>query len=162
MANLNKVILAGNLTKDPEVRYTPAGKAVADLRMAINRSFKGQDGQVRDETCFVSVVVWDRQAQTCGEYLTRGSPVLVDGRLQYEEWEKDGQKFNRLRVVADRVQFLGSPAQGRGGDAARGEGGGRKAAAQPPAESPDRRSGPVDVEEPPVGAKTDNEEDLPF
>jgi single-strand DNA-binding protein len=160
MANLNKVILAGNLTKDPEIRYTPSGKAVGDLRMAINRSFKGQDGQVKDETCYVSVVVWDRQAQTCGEYLTRGSPVLVEGRLQYEEWEKDGQKFNRLRVVADRVQFLGSPGQGRGGDAARTEGSGRKSA--PTAkESAERQTGPAEGNDSPPDGKVD-EEDLPF
>jgi single-strand DNA-binding protein len=108
----------------------------------------------------VSVVVWDRQAQTCGEYLTRGSPVLIDGRLQYEEWEKDGQKFNRLRVVADRVQFLGGPGQGRGGDAARSEGGSRKAAS-PVVESSERQAGAAEIDEPPPAGKTD-EEDLPF
>jgi single-strand DNA-binding protein len=112
MASLNKVFLIGNLTRDPEVRYTPAGKAVADLRLAVNRRFKTNDGEDRDETCFITVVVWGRQAETCGEYLSKGSPLLVDGRLQYDEWEKEGQKFNRIRVVASRVQFLGSPKSG--------------------------------------------------
>ena len=109
MASLNRVFLAGNLTRDPEVRYTPSGKAVGDLRMAVNRQYRMADGETRDETCFVNVVVWGRQAETSGEYLKKGSGLLVEGRLQYDEWEKDGQKFNRLRVVAERVQFLGAP-----------------------------------------------------
>lgn len=109
MASLNQVFLMGNLTRDPEIRYTPSGKAVGDLRMAINRRYKTSDGEDRDETCYVGIVVWGRQAETCGEYLRKGSPLLVEGRLQYNEWEKDGQKFNRLRVVAARVQFMGRP-----------------------------------------------------
>jgi len=109
MANFNKVILIGNLTRDPEVRYTPSGTAVGDLRMAVNRRFRTGDGQEREETCFVGVTVWGRQAETCGEYLKKGAPALVEGRLKYDEWEKEGQKFSRLSVVAERVQFLGSP-----------------------------------------------------
>lgn len=109
MPSLNRVFLAGNLTRDPEIRYTSSGKAVGDLGMAINRKYKTADGEDRDETCYVYVVVWGRQAETCGEYLRKGSSLLVEGRLQYDEWEKDGKKFNRLRVVASRVQFLGSP-----------------------------------------------------
>ena len=109
MASFNRVILMGNLTKDPEVRYTPSGTAVSDLRMAVSRRFKTQDGQDRDETCFVNVTVWSRQAETCGEYLSKGSPILVEGRLKLDEWEKEGQKHSRLSVVAERVQFLGSP-----------------------------------------------------
>jgi single-strand DNA-binding protein len=109
MANFNKVILIGNLTRDPEIRYTPSGTAVGDLRMAVNRRFRTGDGQERDETCFVGVTVWGRQAETCGEYLKKGRPLLVEGRLKYDEWEKEGQKFSRLSVVAERVQFLGSP-----------------------------------------------------
>ena len=114
MASLNRVLLMGNLTKDPEVRYTPSGTAVGDLRLAVNRRYRTADGQDRDETCFVGIVVWGRQAETCGEYLHKGSPVLVEGRLQFEEWEKDGKKNSRLRVVAERVQFLGSPRGDRG------------------------------------------------
>jgi len=104
VASLNRVILAGNLTRDPEIRYTPNGKAVGDLRLAITTKFKENE-----DTCFVDVTVWDRQAETCGEYLSKGSPILVEGRLKFDEWEKDGQKRNRLSVVASRVQFLGSP-----------------------------------------------------
>ena len=118
MASLNRVFLLGNLTRDPEVRYIPSGMAVADLRLAVSRKFKTANGEEREETCYVSVVVWGRQGQACGEYLSKGSPVLVEGRLQYEEWEKDGQKHNRLRVVADRAQFIGAPRKGARTDAA--------------------------------------------
>ncbi len=109
MASLNKVLLIGNLTRDPEIRYTPSGSAVGDLRLAVSRKYRTQDGQDHEETCFVTVTVWGRSAETCGEYLRKGSPLLVEGRLKYEEWEKDGQKSNRLSVVAERTQFLGSP-----------------------------------------------------
>lgn len=108
MANFNKVLLMGNLTRDPEVRYTPSGMAVADLGLAVNRRYRTNDGQEHEETCFVNVTVWGKQGESCGQYLKRGRPVFVEGRLKFDEWEKDGQKFNRLSVVAERVQFLGS------------------------------------------------------
>lgn len=111
MATLNKVLLLGNLTRDPELRHTPSGTSVVDLRLAVNRKFKGADGSSRDETCFVSVTVWGRQAETSQQYLTKGSPVLIEGRLKYDEWEKDGQKHSRVGVVAERVQFMGRPRQ---------------------------------------------------
>ena len=109
MASLNKVFLIGNLTRDPEIRYLPSGQPVGDLRMAISRKFKSANGEERDETCYVSVTVWGKQAETCGKYLSKGQPVMIEGRLKYDEWEKDGQKHNRLSVVAERVQFLGAP-----------------------------------------------------
>ena len=109
MATLNRVFLMGNLTRDPEVRYVPSGTAVADLRMAMNRKYRTAGGEERDEPCYVNVVVWGKQGEACGQYLGKGSPLLVEGRLQYEEWEKDGRKNSRLRVVADRVQFIGAP-----------------------------------------------------
>lgn len=144
MASLNKVFLIGNLTKDPEVRYTPSGKPVGDLRMAVSRRFKTADGQNKEDTCYVSVVVWAKQAEICGEQLRKGSPIFVEGRLQYEEWEKEGQKFNRLRVVAERVQFLG-PLKGGSRDSAK------------PAEEP-----PPQGEEPPPAAETGDADNLPF
>ncbi len=108
MASLNKVFLMGNLTRDPEVRYTPKGTAVADLGLAINMVYRTQDGSDREEVVYVDVVTWGRQAETCGQYLSKGSPVFVEGRLQLDQWEdKDGQKRSRLRVRAERVQFLG-------------------------------------------------------
>lgn len=115
MASLNKVFLIGNLTRPVETRYTPQGMAVGDLRLAVSRRFKTQEGENREETCFVSVTVWGRQAETCAQYLSKGSPCMVEGRLKYDEWEKDGVKSNRLTVVAERVQFLGS-SRGGGGE----------------------------------------------
>lgn len=110
MASFNKVLLIGNLTKDPELRYTPQGTAVANLRLALNRKFKDRNQQVKEEVCFVTAVVWDKQAETCNQYLHKGSPVLVEGRLQSRSWEDaSGQKRSVLEVRAERVQFLGAP-----------------------------------------------------
>jgi single-strand DNA-binding protein len=108
MASLNKVFLIGNLVRPPELRYTPSGTAVADIRLAVNRNYTTQAGEKREDTCFLTVVVWGKQAETCGEYLDKGSPILVEGRLQTREWEtKEGQKRSVVEVVAERVQFMG-------------------------------------------------------
>src|SRR5437667_1670795 len=115
MANLNKVFLMGNLTRAPELRYTPSGTAVSDLRLAVNRSYTTQGGERREETCFLTVVVWGKQAESSAQYLDKGSPVLVEGRLQTRDWEtKDGQKRNVVEVVAERVQFMGRGKQPAG------------------------------------------------
>jgi single-strand DNA-binding protein len=121
MADLNKVILAGNLTRDPEVRHTPSGMAVADLGMAINRRYKDNTGKDREEVVYVKVTVWGKQAESSGQYLSKGSPLLVEGRLKLDEWEKDGQKQSRLGVVAERVQFLGGRGGGSSSKATSGE-----------------------------------------
>jgi len=115
MASLNKVLLIGNLTRPPELRYTPSGTAVADLRLAVNRNYTTQGGEKREEATFLTVVVWSKQAESCGEYLDKGSQVFVEGRLQTRDWEgKDGQKRTVTEVVAERVQFMsrakGAPA----------------------------------------------------
>jgi len=105
----------GNLTRDPELRYIPSGSAVANLRLAINRTYKSQTGEMKEEVTFVNVVVWGKQAENCSEYLSKGSPVFVEGRLQSRQWETDdGQKRSVLEVVADRVQFLGKKQAGGG------------------------------------------------
>lgn len=111
MASLNKVFLIGNLTRDPELRYTAGGTAVGDLNMAINQQFVNRNNnEKRDEVVFVNVTVWGKQAEACGEYLSKGSSLFIEGRLQLDTWEgKDGQKRNRLRVIAQRVQFIGRP-----------------------------------------------------
>lgn len=111
MASLNKVFLIGNLTRDPELRYTAGGTAVADLNMAVSQRFVSRNtNERREEVVFVAITVWAKQAEACGEYLTKGSSLFVEGRLQLDTWEsKDGQKRNRLRVVAQRVQFIGRP-----------------------------------------------------
>ncbi len=116
--NLNRVLLIGNLTKDPELRYTPSGTPVATLRLAVNSSFKSQSGERKEETCFVNIIVWSRQAETCNQYLKKGRAVFVEGRLISRSWEAEGQKRSTMEVRADRVQFLGGP----GGSSGRGEG----------------------------------------
>jgi single-strand DNA-binding protein len=119
MASLNRVLLIGNLTRAPELRYTPSGMAVSDLRLAVNRGYTTQGGEKREETSFLTVVVWGKQAETCNEYLDKGSPILVEGRLQTRDWEtKEGQKRNVVEVVAERVQFLGRAKQPVGAPAA--------------------------------------------
>jgi single-strand DNA-binding protein len=154
MATLNRVFLMGNLTRDPEVRYLKSGQAVCDLRLAISRRFKTTTGEEREETCFVNVAVWGRQGEACGQYLSKGSPLFVDGRLQYEEWEKDGQKSSRLRVVADRTQFIGAPKRAEYSDSA--EAGGFP---EPAAKVPPRGEASAVTEAPVEGGDEDN---LPF
>ena len=115
MANLNKVFLMGNLTRDPEVRYTPKGTAVGDLGIAVNDSYKAQDGSIKEVVTFVTVEVWGRQAETCKQYLSKGRPVFIEGSLKFDQWETpEGQKKSQLRVRGDRVQFLGGGGQGGG------------------------------------------------
>jgi len=128
MASFNRVVLMGNLTRDPQVRQIPSGASVADLGLAASEVFKNKDGEKVEKTCFVDIVAWGRQAETCGQYLSKGSPVLVEGRLQLDQWEtEDGQKRSKIRIRADRVQFLpkGRPASGEaaagGPDAAEDE-----------------------------------------
>ncbi len=121
MASFNKVMLMGNLTRDPELRYTNTGTPVANLRLAVNRTYKTQAGEERQETCFVNVVVLGKQALPCSEYLGKGSLAFVEGRLQSREWETDGQKRSIIEVVANFVQFLSGKRHAVGaaaGDAA--------------------------------------------
>jgi single-strand DNA-binding protein len=136
MASYNRVILVGNLTKDPELRYIQSGTAVTELDLAVNDRRKNANGEWVEETTYINrVTVWGRQAETACEYLTKGSPVFIEGRLKYDTWEKDGQKHSRLGVVAERVQFLSSRGgQGGGGP----QGGGSQGAAR----APQRSSGP--------------------
>lgn len=158
MTDLNKVFLAGNLTRDPEVRHIPSGSAVCDLRMAINRRFRDQNDKDREEVVYVSVTVWGRQAENCGQYLGKGSPVLVEGRLKLDEWEKDGQKQSRLGVVGERVQFL----SGRGAGANASGGGTREwDDAAPSARSNARPAASAD-RVPQEEILDDNQDEVPF
>lgn len=107
MANLNKVYLMGNLTRDPELRHTANGTAVANMSMAINRWYKAKEGETKKEADFFTVVAWARQAETCSQYLQKGSPLFVEGRLTTNQWEDaNGQKKNRVEVIASGIQFL--------------------------------------------------------
>jgi len=120
MANLNKVLLMGNVTRDPELRYIQSGTAVLDLGLAVNRRVKSGDGAWRDEPTFVEVTVWGKTAENCAEYLSKGRPVFIEGRLTLDQWEdkKSGEKRSKLRVTAENVQFLGGgrPSGAGGGE----------------------------------------------
>ena len=114
MAGVNKVILIGNCTRDPEVRYTPKGTAVADIGLAMNRYFSSDGGERREETTFVDVTLWGRQAEVAGEYLKKGRPVYIEGRLQMDSWDdkNTGQKRTKLKIVGEQMQLLGSRDSG--------------------------------------------------
>ena len=116
MASLNKVFLVGNLTRDPELRRTPGGAAVCNFGLAVNRRYTTARGEDREEVCFVDVEAWGKWAEACKNYLAKGAPVLIEGRLRYDQWEdrETGQKRSRLSVTAERGQFLGAPSSGRG------------------------------------------------
>jgi single-strand DNA-binding protein len=142
MASFNKVILVGNLTRDPEVRYTPKGSAVCDLGLAVNRQYSLENGEKREEVTFVDVVLWARLAEIAGEYLKKGRPVLIEGRLQLDSWDdkQSGQKRSKLRVIGETMQLLGSRQDGGGGGggetdegmrSSRPSGGGRSSAPPP-------------------------------
>ena len=118
MASLNKVFIMGNLTRDPELRYVPSGTAVATFTVAVNRVYTSQAGEKKEEVSFIRVVVWGRRAEVCGEYLSKGSPVFVEGRIQSRSWEsQDGQKRSTVEVIADNVQFLRGASGEKAGQA---------------------------------------------
>jgi len=157
MASFNKVILLGNLTRDPEVRYTPKGTAVTELGMAVNRVYTAENGEKREETTFVDVTLWGRTAEIAGEYLKKGRPVLIEGRLQLDTWDdkQSGQKRSKLKVVADGLQLLGSRPGGSGGGGGGGGGDdegssapGSSKPASPPRAAPSAPSVPDDDEIP--------------
>ena len=143
-SSVNKVILIGNLTRDPELRYTPQGSAVCEFSLALNHSYTNkQSGQRVEEVSFIEIVAWARTAEICAEYLKKGRQVYVEGRLKQDRWESpEGKKMSKIRVTAENVQFLGSKPAGGGGGAG---GGGAEPAPAPEA-----------AEEPPPG------EDIPF
>lgn len=120
MASYNKVILMGNLTRDPELQYLPSGTAVAKFGLAVNRVYNDrQSGERKEDVCFVDITAWARQAEVCNEYLRKGSPVFLEGRLNFNSWETDdGQRRSKLDVVAERVQLVGGRQDGDGGGGA--------------------------------------------
>jgi single-strand DNA-binding protein len=136
MASFNKVILLGNLTRDPEVRYTPKGTAVTELGMAVNRVYTAENGEKREETTFVDVTLWGRTAEIAGEYLKKGRPVFIEGRLQLDTWDdkQSGQKRSKLKVVGEGLQLLGGRpgGGGAGGGDEESSGGSRSSRPAPP------------------------------
>lgn len=162
MANLNKVLLMGNLTRDPELRYTPKGTAVGDLSMAINRRVKDASGSWTDETTFVDVTVWGTTAENAQKYLTKGRGVLVEGRLQLDTWDdkQSGQKRSKLKVVAEMVQFLPDGKSG-GRPAGGGSTSSSAAAAKPEAKADPPQGGSAATPED-YSESDDEGEDIPF
>ena len=138
MASFNKVILLGNLTRDPEMRYTPKGSAVCDLGVAVNRVYTTDTGEKREEVTYVDVVLWSRLAEIAGEYLKKGRPIFIEGRLQLDTWDdkQSGQKRSKLRVIGETMQLLGTrpgagTAPAEAGDEDRQARSGGKPSAQP-------------------------------
>src|SRR2546430_3683077 len=150
MASFNKVILLGNLTRDPEVRYTPKGSAVCDLGVAINRQYTLDSGEKREEVTYVDVVLWARLAEIAGEYLKKGRPVFIEGRLQLDTWDdkQSGQKRSKLRVIGETMQLLGGRPPGAGGGASEaGEGGKESRAGKTTPPPPKPAGGEADEDE---------------
>ena len=155
MANLNKVMLIGNLTRDPELRYTPKGTAVAELGMAVNRVRTNDQGERQEETTFIDVTLWARQAELAQQYLAKGRPVYIEGRLQMDTWEdkNTGQKRSKLKVVGENMQFL---SDGRGGGDQARSGGPAPQEHSPPASQPSQGGSPA------VENFDDDGEEIPF
>jgi single-strand DNA-binding protein len=162
MANFNKVIIAGNLTRDPELRYTPKGTAVVKLGMAINRTWKSETGESKEEVTFVDVEAWSRQAEVIAQYMRKGRPILVEGRLKLDTWEDKNthQKQSKLKVILESFSFIDSkgPDAGAGGGAVpSGEPARRPAAPAKPPAAAATAAAPADNGEPPP-----EEDDVPF
>jgi single-strand DNA-binding protein len=166
MANLNKVMLIGNLTRDPEIKYTPKGTAIADIGLAVNRNYTTESGEKREEVTFIDVTLWGRVAEIVGEYCKKGRPLFVEGRLQLDSWDdkQTGQKRSKLKVVGDNIQLLGSREGGSagGGGGGGGEYGEGRPAGAPPAR-PAGRPPAAPPPRPPVDPDLDApEDDIPF
>ncbi len=155
MASYNRIILCGNLTADPELAYAPSGMAICSMRLAVNEKVKSQHGEWTERTCFVDVTAFGNQAEPCNQYLSKGSPILLEGKLRYETWEApDGGKRSKHSVVADRVQFLSSRSDDEQG------GGGAPPRATAPAASAPRPQ--ATKPPPPPPAQSEDDENLPF
>lgn len=158
MANLNKVMLIGNLTRDPELRHTPKGTAVTEIALAINRVWTNDQGQKQEEATFVDVTFWGRQAETIQQYLTKGRPIFIEGRLQLDSWDdkETGKKRSKLRVIGETFQFIDSKPAGGGG------GGGNYSDRPQPDAAPPQRSGPPQGASPAAADDYPEDDDIPF
>jgi single-strand DNA-binding protein len=163
MASYNRVILIGNLTRDPQLRYLQSGTAMCEIGLAVSDRRKGPNGEWIDEPIFVDITLWERTAETAGEYLTKGSPVLIEGRLRMDRWQdkNDGQTRTKLKVTGDRMVMLGT----RGGQAG-GEGGGApRAAARQGSPYSQPATAPEEYDAPPAetrGPEAPAGDDIPF
>ena len=156
MANYNKVILVGNLTRDPQMSFLPSQTPVAEIGLAVNRRWRSKEGEQREETCFIDCRAYGKQAETINQYVKKGNPILIEGRLQLDTWEgKDGQKRSRHRVIVENFQFLS--AGGPGGGGSRAAGGYDASRSQAPAPSAHEEYPPPEAYNNDVGG-----EDIPF
>ena len=157
MASFNKVILIGNLTRDPEVKYTPKGTAITDIGLAVNRTYSSDSGEKKEEVTFIDITLWGRTAEIVGQYCKKGRPLMVEGRLQLDSWDdkQTGQKRSKLKVVGENIQLLGG-REGGGGGGGMEEGESRPMGGPParrPAAPPPRPTDP-DLDQ--------TEDDIPF
>jgi single-strand DNA-binding protein len=160
MANLNKVMLIGNLTRDPELRYTPKGTAVADISLAINRVWNNEQNQKQEETIFVDVTLWGRQAELAQQYLTKGRGAYIEGRLQMDTWDdkETGKKRSKLKVIGESLQFLPDGRGGAGGGGGAPQGGGGQQS-RPPQQ---QRTAPPQGASAAPPSEFQEEDDIPF
>lgn len=155
--SFNQVVLMGNLTRDPELRQIPSGQSVCSFSLALNRSYKGQDGEWKEATDYVDVVAWGPLGERVAQYVTKGRPVLVNGRLQSRSWEQDGQKRSKLEVVAQDVTFLGGRSDGGGEGYSSSD---NSSSASSSTEKPKKKDKDVVIED--VGDEPINLDDIPF
>ena len=162
MANLNKVMLIGNLTRDPELRYTPKGTAVADISLAINRVWNNEQGQKQEETTFVDVTLWGRQAELAQQYLSKGRGAYIEGRLQMDTWDdkETGKKRSKLKVVGESLQFMPDGKGNAGGGGAAPQGGSPERSQA--SHAPQQRSGPPQGASAAPAEDYQEEDDIPF
>jgi single-strand DNA-binding protein len=160
MANLNKVMLIGNLTRDPELRHTPKGTAVSEISLAINRNWTNDQGQKQEDTTFVEVTLWGRQAEVVQQYVTKGSPIYIEGRLQLDSWDdkETGKKRSKLRVIGENFQFLSSKPGGGGNNS----GGDYSDRPQQSSSAPQQRSGPPQGATAAPANDYQEDDDIPF
>jgi single-strand DNA-binding protein len=160
MANLNKVMLIGNLTRDPELRHTPSGKTVSEIGLAINRTWTNDQGQKQEDTTFVDVTLWGRQAEVVQQYVTKGSPIYIEGRLQLDSWDdkETGKKRSKLRIIAENFQFLSGKPGATGG----GNSGGYSERSPQASSAPQQRSGPPQGASAAPADDFQEDDDIPF
>ncbi len=164
MASLNKVMIIGNLTRDPEIKYTPKGTAIADIGLAVNRNYTTESGEKREEVTFIDVTLWGRVAEIVGEYCKKGRPLFVEGRLQLDSWDDKatGQKRSKLKVIGENIQLLGG-REGGGGGGGGGESGEPIGEGRPQGRPASRPSAPPPAKRPPADPDLDAaEDDIPF
>ena len=165
MPNLNKVMLMGNLTRDPEIKYTPKGTAIANFGIAINRVFTPEGGEKREEVTFIDLEAWGRTAEVIGEYFKKGKPIFIEGRLKLDSWDDKttGKKMSKLRVVVESFEFLGSREGGGGGGEGGGDSGGSSQSAPARSSAPPQRRPPASPPRPPADPDLDVQaDDVPF